>query len=197
VDVPNFPKKTRFLPWKLCAIVDALFWRHRVLKAARDLNSKVEFDVVHHVSWSSLHVGSQLWKLGRPFVFGPIGGGQLAPGGFGHYLRGGWSEEFIRFLVVRYFTGTLLYAKSTVAHADLVLVANYETREWAERRNFEAPKSSPQEIVRTTLDALERGEGQVLADEITRQVHRDLSADLPAYFQSTAAFRSRAGLPSD
>jgi glycosyltransferase involved in cell wall biosynthesis len=133
VDVPNFPKKTRFLPWKLCAIVDALFWRHRVLKAARDLNSKVEFDVVHHVSWSSLHVGSQLWKLGRPFVFGPIGGGQLAPGGFGHYLRGGWSEEFIRSLVVRYFTGTLLYAKSTVAHADLVLVANYETREWAER----------------------------------------------------------------
>ena len=64
-------------------------------------------------------------------------------------------------------------------------------------RNFDAPKSSPQEIVRTTLDALERGEGQVLADEITRQVHRDLSADLPAYFQSTAAFRSRAGLPSD
>ena len=53
-------------------------------------------------------------------------------------------------------------------------------------RDFDAPKSSPAEIVRTTLDALERGEGQVLADEITRQVHRGLSADLPAYFQSTA-----------
>ncbi len=58
-------------------------------------------------------------------------------------------------------------------------------------RNIDAPKSSPEEIVRTTLDALERGEGQVLADEITRQVHRDLSADLPAYFQSSAALRSR------
>jgi hypothetical protein len=49
----------------------------------------------------------------------------------------------------------------------------------------------------TTLDALERGDGQVLADEITCQVHRGLSADLPAYFQSAAALRSRAGLPTD
>jgi NAD(P)-dependent dehydrogenase (short-subunit alcohol dehydrogenase family) len=63
-------------------------------------------------------------------------------------------------------------------------------------RDFDAPKSSPEEIVRTTLDALERGEGEVLADEITRQVHRGLSADLPAYFQTTAALRSRAGLPT-
>src|SRR5271163_1622384 len=63
-------------------------------------------------------------------------------------------------------------------------------------RDFDAPKSSPEEIVRTTLDALERGEGEVLADEITRQVHRGLSADLPAYFKSTAALRSRAGLPT-
>jgi NAD(P)-dependent dehydrogenase (short-subunit alcohol dehydrogenase family) len=62
-------------------------------------------------------------------------------------------------------------------------------------RNIDAPKSSPEEIVRTTLEALERGDGEVLADEITRLVHRDLSADLPAYFQSTAALRSRAGLP--
>jgi NAD(P)-dependent dehydrogenase (short-subunit alcohol dehydrogenase family) len=62
-------------------------------------------------------------------------------------------------------------------------------------RNVDAPKSSPEEIVRTTLDVLERGEGQVLADEITRQVHRDLSADIPAYFRSTA-LRSRAGLPA-
>ena len=63
-------------------------------------------------------------------------------------------------------------------------------------RNIDAPKSSPEEIVRTTLDALERGEREVLADEITRQVHRGLSADVPVYFQTTAALRSRAGLPT-
>ncbi|HEY2534405.1 MAG TPA: SDR family oxidoreductase [Xanthobacteraceae bacterium] len=64
-------------------------------------------------------------------------------------------------------------------------------------RNVNAPKSSPEEIVRRTLDALERGQGEVLADETTRQVHRGLSADPPAYFQTTAALRSRAGPPTD
>jgi NAD(P)-dependent dehydrogenase (short-subunit alcohol dehydrogenase family) len=60
-------------------------------------------------------------------------------------------------------------------------------------RNVDAPKSSPADIVRTTLEALERGEGQVLADEISRLVHRSLSADVPAYFQTTAALRANAG----
>ena len=60
-------------------------------------------------------------------------------------------------------------------------------------RDIDAPKSSPEEIVQTTLDALERGDGQVLADEITRKVHRGLSADFPAYFQSTDALRSPRG----
>jgi NAD(P)-dependent dehydrogenase (short-subunit alcohol dehydrogenase family) len=61
-------------------------------------------------------------------------------------------------------------------------------------RDIDAPKSSPEEIARTTLEALERGEGQVLADEISRRVHRGLSADHPAYFQTTAALRANAGL---
>jgi NAD(P)-dependent dehydrogenase (short-subunit alcohol dehydrogenase family) len=58
-------------------------------------------------------------------------------------------------------------------------------------RNFDGPKSSPEEIARTTFNALERGEGQVLADEITRQVYRGLSANIPVYFQTTAALQSR------
>jgi NAD(P)-dependent dehydrogenase (short-subunit alcohol dehydrogenase family) len=64
-------------------------------------------------------------------------------------------------------------------------------------RNIDAAKSSPEEIVRTTLDALERGEGEVLADEISRLAHRGLSADPPAYFESTAALRSRAAATAD
>jgi NAD(P)-dependent dehydrogenase (short-subunit alcohol dehydrogenase family) len=63
-------------------------------------------------------------------------------------------------------------------------------------RDVDAPKTSPEEIVRVTLDALERGEGQVLADEISRLVHRGLSADRPVYFQSAAQLRSHMGLPA-
>jgi hypothetical protein len=47
--------------------------------------------------------------------------------------------------------------------------------------------------VRTTLDALKRGEGQVLADEITRQVHRGLSADPRSISRAPLRFgRARA-----
>ena len=63
-------------------------------------------------------------------------------------------------------------------------------------RNIDAPKSSPEEIVRATLDALERGEGQVLADEVSRLVHRGLSSDPPVYFHSTSALRPRAVAPA-
>jgi glycosyltransferase involved in cell wall biosynthesis len=131
VDIPYFP--VRFLVGKYSALVHSLLWQRHVLTVARELNSKVEFDVVHHVSWASLLVGSHLWKLGKPFVFGPVGGGQVTPRGFARYLRGGWTMEVIRSVVVRYFATTLLNAKSTVAHADLVLVANSDTRALVER----------------------------------------------------------------
>ncbi|MCC6948877.1 MAG: glycosyltransferase [Bradyrhizobiaceae bacterium] len=108
-------------------------WQRQALSIARDLDKKVDFDLVQHISFSSLQVGSQLWRLGKPFVFGPIGGGQTAPRGFRRHLRGGWIAELLRSFVVRYFTGTLFAARSTVANSDLVLVVNEETRDWVER----------------------------------------------------------------
>ena len=39
---------------------------------------------------------------------------------------------------------------------------------------FDVPKSKPEDVVRTTFDALEAGASEVLADEITRQVHAGL-----------------------
>jgi NAD(P)-dependent dehydrogenase (short-subunit alcohol dehydrogenase family) len=41
---------------------------------------------------------------------------------------------------------------------------------------MDVPKSKPDDVVRTTLDALEAGASEVLADEITRQVHAGLPA---------------------
>jgi NAD(P)-dependent dehydrogenase (short-subunit alcohol dehydrogenase family) len=60
-------------------------------------------------------------------------------------------------------------------------------------KGLDAPKSTPEAIVKEALDALERGEGQVLADEITRQVHRGLSAEHPVYLGTTDAMRSKGG----
>jgi glycosyltransferase involved in cell wall biosynthesis len=129
VGLPDVPPT--FGPFR--ALVQCFLWQRRALPVAQELDAKVGFDVVHHVTWGSLHVGSQLWRLGKPFLFGPVGGGQVAPRGFSRYLRGGWPMEFVRSIVVSYFTGTLFAAKSTVAHAKIVLVVNHETRAWANR----------------------------------------------------------------
>lgn len=52
---------------------------------------------------------------------------------------------------------------------------------------IEMPKSTPEEIVRRALDALEAGAEEVLADEFTQQVKRGLSAEPGVYLRDPRA----------
>src|ERR1700692_1669036 len=56
-----------------------LQWNREVLPIARDLASKIDFDLVHHVTYSTWRVGSPLRFLHLPFVWGPVGGGEQFP----------------------------------------------------------------------------------------------------------------------
>ena len=51
---------------------------------------------------------------------------------------------------------------------------------------FDAPKSSPEEIVKRALDGLESGLDEVLADEITLQVKQGMTAARPSYLPQTS-----------
>ena len=48
---------------------------------------------------------------------------------------------------------------------------------------MDVPKIAPDTVVRTTFDALEAGASEILADELTRQVHRGLVAEPAVYLQ--------------
>jgi NAD(P)-dependent dehydrogenase (short-subunit alcohol dehydrogenase family) len=48
---------------------------------------------------------------------------------------------------------------------------------------IDMPKSRPEDIVARALDALEAGADEVLADDLTRQVHRGLAAEPAVYLQ--------------
>jgi len=48
-------------------------------------------------------------------------------------------------------------------------------------RGLDAPKSSPADVARVTLEGVEAGAFEVLADDISRQIKQSLSSATPAY----------------
>lgn len=50
-----------------------------ILPVARELHAKIGFDLTHHVTYSTWRVGSPLWRLGVPFIWGPISGTEVFP----------------------------------------------------------------------------------------------------------------------
>lgn len=54
-------------------------WQRSALRAARALHARIGFDLTHQVTFCGYREPGYLWKLGVPFVWGPIGGTQNYP----------------------------------------------------------------------------------------------------------------------
>ncbi|MCW2238570.1 glycosyltransferase family 4 protein [Azospirillum canadense] len=104
-----------------------LDWQSRILSVARSLDRDIDFDAVHHVSWGSLQLGSKLWQLGKPFFYGPVGGGQTAPDGFRRYFGPQWRNEKLRSFIVHHMSAIAFGAGRTISNARTVFVTNRET----------------------------------------------------------------------
>ena len=103
-----------------------LLWRHAAAAAARRLMAKESIDIVHHVSWNSISGPPLLWRTGKPFVWGPIGGGQVVPWRFLISLGPAAFPELLRNLRVGIMPW-MPNLRRTVARADLLLAANSES----------------------------------------------------------------------
>jgi glycosyltransferase involved in cell wall biosynthesis len=108
-----------------------LRWQDAALRYVE--SRREQYDVAHHVSWGSLHLGSMLWKLPTPLVYGPIGGGQTAPANYWRYFSGGWPVEMLRTAS----TGSLLRlnsrSRNTIRGAAATLVTNSATAQACKR----------------------------------------------------------------
>ncbi|MEM7595597.1 MAG: glycosyltransferase family 4 protein, partial [Cyanobacteria bacterium P01_A01_bin.83] len=105
-----------------------LGWQQKAGKIARQLDREHGFDIIHHVTWASITGGSWLWRLNKPFVFGPVGGGQVAPPLFKQYfLAHQWRKEALRSFIFQKLAQFNLFSRQTVSQADLVLATNSET----------------------------------------------------------------------
>ena len=123
--------QTRLDPWKPQQSERGLrihyrLWQNRVLEVLRGVSKQIPFDLVHHVSWGSLQQPPVAWKLGLPFVWGPVGGGQTWPKEFMQFATSGRATERVRSLMVRLTRWNPLVVRAA-RHADLILAINRET----------------------------------------------------------------------
>jgi hypothetical protein len=56
-----------------------LLWQRRAIRLARELHHRVNFDVIHHLTWAGIRAPTFLGSLGPPFIIGPVGGGETSP----------------------------------------------------------------------------------------------------------------------
>ncbi len=108
-----------------------LYWQWKAANLARELDAVHDFALVHHVTYSSIQLGSFMYRVGKPFVFGPVGGGQQAPVAFRRYFGPYWSRETIRDTVSQVLSFINPGFFHTVAVADQVLISNEDTMEMA------------------------------------------------------------------
>ncbi|MGH6897381.1 MAG: glycosyltransferase family 4 protein [Geminicoccaceae bacterium] len=106
-----------------------VLWQRAALAQARRLHATQRFDIVHHVGWGTVNAPPALWRLGAPFVWGPIGGGQAAPLRFGRHLgRTGILREAAR-TVRRHLVPFFPPLRRAVANSAVILATNHETVE--------------------------------------------------------------------
>lgn len=54
-------------------------WQRKVLSLAEELERKENFDVIHQLNMVGYREPGYLWKMNKPFVWGPIGGFNITP----------------------------------------------------------------------------------------------------------------------
>lgn len=111
--------------------VHYLYWQWQAARLACRLDRQYAFDLVHHVSYSSLQLGSFMYKVGKPFIFGPVGGGQEAPPALKAYFGRYWSREWLRSRISRLLLRFNPGFYQSVKQADMLLISNTDTWELA------------------------------------------------------------------
>jgi glycosyltransferase involved in cell wall biosynthesis len=101
-------------------------WQMFAVGVARSLNRQRRFDLVHHVTYTSIHVPTQLWRLGLPTVFGPVGGGQTAPASMLEYFGSSRQAEERRTLLTKALPYSPLHRR-WLGKMSTVLAANEDT----------------------------------------------------------------------
>jgi glycosyltransferase involved in cell wall biosynthesis len=102
-------------------------WQKEAARIARDLDARVDFDVVHHATLSSYWTRAGVAELNKPLVWGPVGGGVNAPLGLLPELGGRGNLENAARSLARPFLARLPPVRRAQHHARFIFAQNRET----------------------------------------------------------------------
>jgi glycosyltransferase involved in cell wall biosynthesis len=132
-------RNPRFLFHDLSPIVQKLYrlpfgnyayytlWQHTAAKVAARVHLREKFDQVQHITWGSFRLPSFMGRLGVPFIFGPVAGGEDTPKNLrpGLGLRGRvW--DFLR-RVSNVLLTRMPIMRATYANATQIVATTNET----------------------------------------------------------------------
>ena len=105
-----------------------LAWQLLAVSRVRKLIRTVKIDLIHHISYGSIHVPSLLWRLKLPIVIGPIGGGQTTPDSMIEYFGKDKFKERLR-TALTHALPFLLFHRYCYGKMSAILATNRETLE--------------------------------------------------------------------
>jgi glycosyltransferase involved in cell wall biosynthesis len=101
-------------------------WQRSARRRALDLDAEVDFDLMHHATFATYWARPGVANLGKPFVWGPIGGGVGLPWRLIPELGlKGIAEDGIRY-GARAILGHSPWVAAAARTADVILVQNQE-----------------------------------------------------------------------
>lgn len=105
-----------------------ILWQREAFKIAQKLIQEQRYDLIHHITYVTCILPTYMYKLGVPFLYGPVSGGENIPSIIKYPLSKKESLiEKIRFASQVFFRLTPNYYR-TMKNAKLILVTTEETR---------------------------------------------------------------------
>ncbi len=110
------------------------FWQRAIRAKAKQILKTQKIDLIHHITLGVFRTPSFLGGLGKPFIFGPVGGGESIP----KKLQQGFAKEnkrteFLRDTVNKLSVYNPLLNR-TFKESSLILCKTQETMRWVPQR---------------------------------------------------------------
>ena len=125
-----------------------ILWQVGAVRAARRLAARVDADAVWHVTFANAWLGSLAPLVGRPFFYGPVGGGAGMPW---RMLRDAPRKAVAWELARTGASAAARYlnpmARLAWRRADVILAQNPETRDWFPARHRHKTTVMPNAVV--------------------------------------------------